>query len=41
MNKLAMDLVTIEGISCLSIIDYGSRFPEVLPFIIEDTTLKV
>lgn len=30
-NKLAIDLVSIEGYSCLSIIDYGSRYPEVLP----------
>ncbi|XP_062517623.1 uncharacterized protein K02A2.6-like [Corticium candelabrum] len=37
-NKMAMDLVTIEGISCLSIIDYGSHFPEVLP--LEDTMAK-
>ena len=29
-NKLRVDLVTIEGITCLSVIDYGSRFPEVL-----------
>ena len=30
-NNLAIDLVTIEGYSCLSIIDYGSRYPEVIP----------
>ena len=33
---MTADLVTIEGISCLSIINYKSRFPEVLP--LEDTT---
>ncbi|XP_062518452.1 uncharacterized protein LOC134193629 [Corticium candelabrum] len=37
-NKLAMALVTIEGISFLSIIDYGSRFSEVLP--LEDSMAK-
>ena len=31
-NKLAIDLVSIEGHSCLSIIDYGSRYPEVIPW---------
>lgn len=30
-SKLAVDLVTIEGNTCLSIVDYGSRYPEVLP----------
>lgn len=30
-NKVAVDLVTIEGCTLLSIIDYGSRYPEVLP----------
>ena len=30
-HKLAIDLVSIEGHSCLSIIDYGSRYPEVIP----------
>lgn len=30
-EKLAVDLVTIDGYTCLSIIDYGSRYPEVLP----------
>lgn len=29
-NKLAVDMVTIEGHTCLSIIDYGSRYPEVI-----------
>ena len=35
-NKLAVDLVTIEGKTCVSVIDYGSRFPEIIP--LEDTT---
>ena len=26
-----MDLVTIEGNTCLSIVNYGSQYPEVLP----------
>lgn len=30
-HKVAVDLVTIESQTCLSIIDYGSRYPEVLP----------
>ena len=30
-NKVAVDLVTIEGCTLLSVIDYGSRYPEVLP----------
>ena len=30
-NILAIDLVSIKGHSCLSIIDYGSRYPEVIP----------
>ena len=30
-NKLAVDFVSIEGHTLFSIIDYGSRYPEVLP----------
>jgi hypothetical protein len=37
-EKLAVDLVTIEGTSCLSIVDYGSRYPEVLPLVSSTTT---
>lgn len=33
-----MDVVTSEGHTCLSMIDYGSRFPEVIPLI--STTTK-
>jgi hypothetical protein len=31
---VAADLVTIESQTCLSIADYGSRYPEVLPLIL-------
>ena len=30
-NKIAVDLVTIEDNTCLSVVDYGSRYPEVIP----------
>ena len=40
-NKLAVDLVTIDSHTCLSIIDYGSRYPEVIPLDSTTTTAVV
>ncbi|XP_065195493.1 uncharacterized protein K02A2.6-like [Sycon ciliatum] len=37
-QKLAIDLVTIEGATFLSAIDYGSRWPELLPLSNTTTT---
>lgn len=37
-NKLAVDLVTIEGRTCLTIVDYGFRYPEVLPLQVLSST---
>ena len=37
-EKLAMDIVTIDGMHLLSIVDYGSRYPDV--FILRDTSSK-
>lgn len=30
-NKVVVDLVTVERKTCLSVVDYGSRYPEVIP----------
>ena len=40
-SKLAVDLVTIEGSTCLSIVDYGSRYPEVLPLTSSTSTAVI
>ena len=40
-NKPAEDLVTIESHTCLSITDYGSRYPEVIPLGSTTTTAVI
>ena len=40
-QKLAVDLVCIEGQQVLSIVDYGSRYPELLPLSATTTTAVI